>query len=50
MMMTEKEIKVRYKMAVFGFLWIFLNPLVSVVSRIYKLFGMFAGSIMGPDE
>lgn len=29
--MTEKEIKARYKKAVFGFLWIFINPLLQMV-------------------
>ncbi|OGY16032.1 MAG: hypothetical protein A2785_02585 [Candidatus Chisholmbacteria bacterium RIFCSPHIGHO2_01_FULL_49_18] len=29
--MTEKEIKVRYKRAVFGFLWIILNPLLQML-------------------
>jgi len=40
MMMTEKEIKARYKMAVFGFLWIFLNPLVQmlVLGFIFRFF------------
>lgn len=29
--MTEKEIKTRYKQAFFGFLWIFLNPLIQMI-------------------
>jgi ABC-type polysaccharide/polyol phosphate export permease len=29
--LTEKEIKARYKMAIFGFLWIILNPLLQMV-------------------
>src|SRR5262245_48806610 len=29
--MTEKEIKARYKKAVFGFLWVVLNPLFQMV-------------------
>lgn len=29
--MTQKEIKARYKMAIFGFLWIFLNPLLQMI-------------------
>lgn len=29
--MTEKEIKVRYKKAVFGFLWVVLNPLLQML-------------------
>lgn len=29
--MTEKEIKARYKRAVFGFLWIILNPLLQML-------------------
>ena len=29
--MTEKEIKARYKNAVFGFLWMFLNPLFQML-------------------
>src|SRR3989304_10296080 len=29
--MTEKEIKARYKRAVFGFLWILLNPLMQMI-------------------
>lgn len=38
--MTEKEIKSRYKMAVFGFLWIFLNPLLQmlVLGLIFQFF------------
>jgi len=28
---TEKEIKVRYKRAIFGFLWVILNPLLQMV-------------------
>lgn len=40
MAMTEKEIKSRYKMAVFGFLWIFLNPLMQmlVMGFIFQFF------------
>ena len=29
--MTEKEIKARYKRAVFGFLWVILNPLFQMI-------------------
>src|SRR3989344_8880626 len=29
--MTEKEIKVRYKRAVFGFLWVVVNPLLQMI-------------------
>lgn len=29
--MTEKEIKARYKHAILGFLWVFLNPLLQMV-------------------
>lgn len=29
--MTEKEIKARYKRAVFGFLWVILNPILQMV-------------------
>jgi len=38
--MTEKEIKVRYKMAFLGFLWIFLNPLLqmAVMGFIFHFF------------
>jgi lipopolysaccharide transport system permease protein len=38
--MTEKEIKARYKMAIFGFLWIFLNPLLQmmVLGFIFQFF------------
>lgn len=38
--MTEKEIKARYKMAIFGFLWIFLNPLLQmlVMGYIFQFF------------
>lgn len=38
--MTEKEIKARYKMAFFGFLWIFLNPLLQmlVMGFIFQFF------------
>lgn len=40
MALTEKEIKARYKMAVFGFLWIFLNPLLqmAVVGFVFQFF------------
>lgn len=38
--LTEKEIKARYKMAIFGFLWIFLNPLLqmAVMGFIFQFF------------
>lgn len=38
--MTEKEIKSRYKMAIFGFLWIFLNPFLQmlVMGFIFQFF------------
>ena len=38
--MTKKEIKARYKMAIFGFLWIFLNPLLQmmVMGFIFQFF------------
>lgn len=38
--MTGKEIKARYKMAIFGFLWIFLNPLLQmfVMGFIFQFF------------
>ena len=38
--MTKKEIKARYKMAIFGFLWIFLNPLLQmlVLGFIFQFF------------
>lgn len=38
--MTEKEIKTRYKQAFFGFLWIFLNPLLQmlVMGFIFQFF------------
>ena len=38
--MTEKEIKARYKRAVFGFLWILLNPLLqmAVIGFIFSFF------------
>src|SRR3990167_10860018 len=29
--MTEKEIKARYKRAVFGFLWVIINPLLQMI-------------------
>src|SRR3989304_2803226 len=29
--MTQKEIKARYKRAVFGFLWIVLNPILQMI-------------------
>jgi lipopolysaccharide transport system permease protein len=40
LMMTEKEIKSRYKMAIFGFLWILLNPLLQmlVMGFIFQFF------------
>ena len=30
-MMTKNEIKVRYKNAIFGFLWMFINPVIQMV-------------------
>lgn len=38
--MTEKEIKARYKRAVFGFLWLFLNPLLqmAVIGFVFSFF------------
>ncbi len=38
--MTEKEIRVRYKNALFGFLWIFLNPLLqmAVIGVVFQFF------------
>ena len=38
--MTEKEIKARYKMAILGFLWVFLNPLLqmAVIGIIFQFF------------
>lgn len=30
--MTQKEIKARYKHALLGFLWVFLNPLIQMIS------------------
>ncbi len=38
--MTEKEIRVRYKNAFFGFLWIFLNPLLqmAVIGLVFQFF------------
>lgn len=38
--MTSKEIKARYKHAVFGFLWIFLNPLLqmAVMGFVFQFF------------
>lgn len=38
--MTQKEITARYKMALFGFLWIFLNPLLQmlVIGFIFHFF------------
>lgn len=43
--MTEKEIKSRYKMAFFGFLWMFLNPLLQmlVVGLIFQFFVAIEG-------
>ncbi|MBP9817570.1 ABC transporter permease [Candidatus Shapirobacteria bacterium] len=40
MALTEKEIKARYKMAIFGFLWILLNPLLQmlVMGFIFQFF------------
>src|SRR3989337_4058776 len=29
--MTEKEIKARYKRAIFGFLWVILNPVLQMI-------------------
>ena len=38
--MTEKEIKVRYKRAVFGFLWVIVNPLLQmiVIGFVFRFF------------
>jgi len=38
--MTEKEIKARYKRAVFGFLWVVLNPLLQmiIIGLIFSVF------------
>ena len=38
--MTEKELRTRYKRTLFGFLWIFLNPLIQmiVISLVFALF------------
>ena len=38
--MTEKEIKARYKKAVFGFLWVILNPLLQmlIIGFIFSFF------------
>jgi ABC-2 type transport system permease protein len=38
--MTEKEIKARYKRAVFGFLWVILNPLLQmiIIGAIFSFF------------
>src|SRR3989304_9448269 len=38
--MTEKEIKARYKRAVFGFLWVVLNPVLQmiIIGAIFSFF------------
>lgn len=38
--MTEKEIKARYKRAIFGFLWVILNPILQmlVIGVIFSIF------------
>src|SRR3990172_12605877 len=38
--MTEKEIKARYKRAVFGFLWVILNPVLQmlIIGAIFSFF------------
>jgi ABC-2 type transport system permease protein len=38
--MTEKELRARYKHTVFGFLWIFINPLLqmSVIGFVFQFF------------
>ena len=38
--MTEKEIKARYKRAVFGFLWVILNPVLQmfIIGIIFSFF------------
>jgi len=38
--MTEKEIKARYKHALLGFLWIFLNPLIqmAIIGFVFQFF------------
>ncbi len=40
MAMTEKEIKARYKHAVLGFLWVFLNPVLqmAVIGLVFQFF------------
>ena len=38
--MTEKELRARYKQTIFGFLWIFINPLIQmlVIGFVFPLF------------
>ena len=38
--MTEKEFKVRYKRTLFGFLWVFINPIMQmlVIGFVFRLF------------
>ncbi len=38
--MTEKELKARYKNTIFGFLWVFVNPLMQmlVIGFVFKFF------------
>ena len=38
--MTEKELKARYKHTVFGFLWVFVNPLIQmlVIGFVFRFF------------
>src|SRR3990167_5732195 len=38
--MTEKELRARYKNTLFGFLWMFINPLLQmlVIGFIFRLF------------
>ncbi len=43
--LVKRELKVKYKRSVFGFLWSFLNPLVLVV-----VYSVVVGKVMGMDR
>ena len=43
--LVKRELKVKYKRSIFGFLWSFLNPLILVV-----VYSVAVGKIMGMDK
>jgi ABC-type polysaccharide/polyol phosphate export permease len=46
--MTEKETKVRYKRAIFGFLWVILNPILQmlIIGLIFSFFIKIKGYVL----